>query len=246
MPRSASIVTILAERVGFEPTNEGTPSPAFEAGAFSRSATSPFGPDRREEKLEKSLRIRTQQATLHFWSISEDRTCKHIAIAADRPVVEVIRRKNKSPYSCQCHGSRAHRAWFQGNVQYTTLKPPILQSLRTKPKRKNLGVGRGVLHLLPPVVRRSQDFSISCDDTPNGDVAFVQRHPGFGKGKTHEIYILQSHVRNGAPDRDRTCNLRFRRPSLYPVELRAHIDDCIPFPPVGKKNSEDCWAAWQQ
>src|SRR5674476_436783 len=42
---NSSICAMLAERVGFEPTNEGTPSPAFEAGAFNRSATSPFGPN---------------------------------------------------------------------------------------------------------------------------------------------------------------------------------------------------------
>src|SRR5205823_770884 len=27
-----------------------------------------------------------------------------------------------------------------------------------------------------------------------------------------------------APDRIRTCDLRFRRPTLYPAELRAHSD----------------------
>src|SRR4029453_13579424 len=29
---------------------------------------------------------------------------------------------------------------------------------------------------------------------------------------------------DGAPDRARTCNLRLRRPTLYPVELRARIE----------------------
>jgi hypothetical protein len=57
--QGASTHTMLAERVGFEPTNEGTPLPAFEAGAFNRSATSPFGPDRREEKLQNALGIGT-------------------------------------------------------------------------------------------------------------------------------------------------------------------------------------------
>ena len=56
----SSICRMLAERVGFEPTNEGTPSPAFEAGAFNRSATSPFGPDTCKELLEDSLRISAQ------------------------------------------------------------------------------------------------------------------------------------------------------------------------------------------
>ena len=29
---------------------------------------------------------------------------------------------------------------------------------------------------------------------------------------------------NGAPDRIRTCDLWFRRPTLYPAELRAHLE----------------------
>ena len=29
-----------------------------------------------------------------------------------------------------------------------------------------------------------------------------------------------------APDRNRTCNLRFRRPMLYPVELQVQIIQC--------------------
>ena len=39
----------MAERVGFEPTNEGTPFLAFEASAFNRSATSPFCPGASKE-----------------------------------------------------------------------------------------------------------------------------------------------------------------------------------------------------
>src|SRR6476469_2828071 len=29
---------------------------------------------------------------------------------------------------------------------------------------------------------------------------------------------------NGIPDRSRTCNLRLRRPTLYPIELRGRIE----------------------
>ena len=30
---------------------------------------------------------------------------------------------------------------------------------------------------------------------------------------------------NGTPDRIRTCDLRFRKPLLYPTELREHLAD---------------------
>ena len=32
----------------------------------------------------------------------------------------------------------------------------------------------------------------------------------------------------GAPDRNRTCNRRLRRPMLYPVELQAHVRSLTP------------------
>ena len=88
---NSSICAMLAERVGFEPTNEGTPSPAFEAGAFNRSATSPFGPDTCKELLQDSFGISAQQTRNHLRSISKDRPCKHVAIAADCSIVEIVR-----------------------------------------------------------------------------------------------------------------------------------------------------------
>ena len=88
---SSSICVMLAERVGFEPTNEGTPSPAFEAGAFNRSATSPFGPDTYKELLQNSFGISAQQTRNHLRSISKDRPRKHVAIAADCSIVEIVR-----------------------------------------------------------------------------------------------------------------------------------------------------------
>ena len=101
-------------------------------------------------------------------------------------------------------------------------------------------MSRWVLEALSRVVCGSKQLTSSCNNTPHRDLSFIEGTSGLVKCKEHAINISESHVRTGAPDRDRTCNLRFRRPSLYPVELRAHNDDCIPFPPVGKQNSEDC------
>ena len=38
----------------------------------------------------------------------------------------------------------------------------------------------------------------------------------------HHKAKLDLDLKAGAPDRNRTCNRRLRRPMLYPVELRAH------------------------
>ena len=35
--------------------------------------------------------------------------------------------------------------------------------------------------------------------------------------------MLQQHTQDGAPYRSRTCDLWYRKPMLYPAELRAHM-----------------------
>ncbi len=242
---SSSIGVMLAERVGFEPTNEGTPSPAFEAGAFNRSATSPFGPDTRKELLQDSLSVIAQQTRNHLRSISKDGPRKHIAIAAYCSIVEIVRREHHSLHSRKCYCGSAHWTRLKSNIQNTSVQPPVLQTLSAGSQRKHFGMRRRVVRLFSHIVCGSEQFTSPRNNTPHRDLSLIKSTPGLIKSKEHAVNIGKSHVRTGAPDRNRTCNLRFRRPSLYPVELRAHNDDCIPFPPVGKKNSEDCRATWQ-
>lgn len=39
----------------------------------------------------------------------------------------------------------------------------------------------------------------------------------------HERVPLQRDESNGAPGTIRTCDLRLRKPTLYPTELRVHV-----------------------
>ena len=43
----------------------------------------------------------------------------------------------------------------------------------------------------------------------------------------HHKTKLNLDLKAGAPDRNRTCNRRLRRPMLYPVELRAQLFEII-------------------
>jgi hypothetical protein len=43
----------------------------------------------------------------------------------------------------------------------------------------------------------------------------------------HHKAKLNPDLKAGAPDRNRTCNRRLRRPMLYPVELRAQLFEII-------------------
>ena len=45
---------------------------------------------------------------------------------------------------------------------------------------------------------------------------------------------------NGAPDRNRTCNLLIRSQVLYPIELRAHA---LFFNDLGKSGNWGEWAS---
>jgi hypothetical protein len=45
----------------------------------------------------------------------------------------------------------------------------------------------------------------------------------------------REYKKSGAPDRDRTCNLRLRKPSLYPIELRVQRPHSINRPSMPKQ-----------
>ena len=51
-----------------------------------------------------------------------------------------------------------------------------------------------------------------------------------GLGKSRKAKTIQSEqIRTGGPERTRTSDLRFRKPLLYPAELRDHAIENIPF-----------------
>ena len=53
---------------------------------------------------------------------------------------------------------------------------------------------------------------------------FSLRYSIINKSKNQD---LKCKVRSGTPGRTRTCNLRLRRPLLYPIELQAQIINAI-------------------
>ena len=54
----------------------------------------------------------------------------------------------------------------------------------------------------------SPDPRLRRNDLGIAGIRMVERNPG---------------LKLSAPDRIRTCDLRFRRPTLYPAELRARV-----------------------
>src|SRR5438552_741094 len=68
------------------------------------------------------------------------------------------------------------------------------------------------------VPRRASHVHLTRDATYRGHIFGLAREAA---SEDHALAGL-SH----APDRIRTCDLRFRRPTLYPAELRAQAIDC--------------------
>ena len=138
---------------------------------------------------------------------------------------------------------RAHRARFQGHIQGTPRQPPCPQRPTGERQREAFGVRRGIVQCLFEIIRLRDNLTRPDDDRADRDFADRHRLSGQRQCPTHRgnvvgVEILQ--VGNGAnpssvatirplnrrpldntPERIRTSNLRFRRPMLYPIELRV-------------------------
>ena len=80
---------------------------------------------------------------------------------------------------------------------------------RKRPWLQNIG------HSLVPLLQESEiSGSIDGQQTKNSDL-----------GDRSYFSLTTNYVRayKNTPDKTRTCNLRFRRPTLYPIELRVHV-----------------------
>ena len=84
----------------------------------------------------------------------------------------------------------------------------------------------GLAGLFVKAIGRNAGFCL------NGHAAFpstrkIPRKFGVHSRTVRPRRVLLTHVRQriyfNTPDRSRTCNLRFRRPMLYPVELRVLV-----------------------
>ncbi len=78
----------------------------------------------------------------------------------------------------------------------------------------------------------------------------TELHPPLRKPyRTATLAALLSHAhKRGAPSRIRTCNLRLRRPLLYPVELWAHSTaSALTLQHVDKKDIfiDMSWSGWR-
>ncbi len=98
---------------------------------------------------------------------------------------------------------------------------------------------RWIVRLLAGIMRKRHQLAAPSYGATNWDFPFITGTPGLVKRKAHTFNVTKNHRQSGAPDRNRTCNLRFRRPSLYPVELRAHSLDCIAFSPARKRKARE-------
>jgi hypothetical protein len=72
-----------------------------------------------------------------------------------------------------------------------------------------------------------QHFRLDCAPHNLGaessnETCFMRTNPAQSEASRDEQYLSKVIEKSGTPGRIRTCDLRLRRPTLYPTELRAH------------------------
>jgi hypothetical protein len=111
------------------------------------------------------------------------------------------------------HGLSSNRAWRRSSIRGPLLLPRnhraiVLETRRSSTRLWHSDPRDSCAIVLPRAaadIGSLQALVASC------------REAGFRLAKRFPA------IRGSAPDRIRTCDLRFRRPTLYPTELRARV-----------------------
>ena len=115
-------------------------------------------------------------------------------------------------------GAGAHRAWLERDVEGALLEAPRAERMRGGANRDHFGVRGRILVGLAQV----EAFGEAKTVGPNDDAAdrhFAERRSAVRQDQrfAHPLFVCHC----CAPGKIRTYDFWFRRPALYPTELRA-------------------------
>jgi hypothetical protein len=86
--------------------------------------------------------------------------------------------------------TRAHRARFEGHVRDRAVEPPAPQALRGGSERDHLGVRRGIVQRLAPIVPTCELEATGGDqDAADRDLPGLSRRVGLGERSAHPPFI---------------------------------------------------------
>src|ERR1700685_2922780 len=156
----------MAERVRFELTVPSSGTPAFEAGAFNRSTTSPYGATLRRRGYYPRLGVDTfpalgdplfpkepaqlvgrfffQHARRHLEAVIGLPRLQHVERAPVGTALGIARGIHDTFQPRRDDRTRAHDARFFGNVERCFVQTPRPESSRSFTNQQHLGVRRWI------------------------------------------------------------------------------------------------------
>ena len=216
-----------AEEVGFEPTV------GFHLHRFSKPALSAtqaplrgvFGDTRftpspiLEELGEDRRALACEHAPAYLGSMVEP-TIIHQAIEASaRSRLGIARAIDDGREPRQNDRAGAHRARLQRHEHGAAVEPPVANRSASQGESDSLGMRGGVVEGFSQIKSLRKNAAVSDDHGP--DRHFAQAHGLVGESQGQPHRGIVHRLAASTPERIRTSNLRFRRPMLYPVELRV-------------------------
>src|SRR6266542_1064738 len=145
----------LAVAEGFEPSDGGCPSRAFEARSFGRSDTPP--PERLsrsvpdEEIAQPRARFIGHHTAHHLGPMVQPTVPYDVPQRADGTGLLVVRREDQAVQPGQHDRARAHGAGLQSDDERAAGQPPFTDVPGGVPDRKDLGVRGRIAGRLPLV-----------------------------------------------------------------------------------------------
>ena len=133
----------------------------------------PFDPKEMPEHIAAFL---LHQSGFHFRIVIESARLIHTHAAFDASAFWITGAVVNLSNTRLQDSAGTHRAWFQGNIQITAIKPPAVQLLARFLNGEDLCMRNRLPRAFPPIIRSGNDFSIFDDDAP--DRHFIDI-PGF-------------------------------------------------------------------
>ena len=113
------------------------------------------------------------------------RISREIIDAAATAFIRIRSTIDDSAKTAHDHGSRAHGAWLQGDIQRAVFQAPVAFPLGAVAETKDLGMSCRVIQLFPAVMVSPEDFVIAHEHCADGDFPFGKGFFGLQESQSH-------------------------------------------------------------
>src|SRR5215467_11601388 len=146
-----------------------------------------------EEGLNDCSAFGSEDARGYFDLVIETSVAEDLETTTHRPAFGIIAAVDQAPNACLNHGTGAHRARLDSNVESRAREAVVPKQSRGLTKHDDFGVGCGVAIANRAIAGARQDFAIVHEYRTNWHFARSSRGASLRKGLLHEHDVRIRH-----------------------------------------------------